>query len=90
MHLDAEIKRGIQTHCTQVLGAITLALGKVEDEIFAAITPTTPTADSFLSAAEALRWDLAVNPHEKLYVELVTQNKRLAAMKKQHHLVAWS
>ena len=43
----------------------------------------TLTADSFLSAAEALRWDQAVDSHENLYVELVTLNKRFAAMKKQ-------
>ena len=83
MHLNAEIKQGIGDHCTQVLGAITLALGKVEDELFASNQPMTPTADSFLSAAEALRWDQAVDSHEKLYEELVTQNKRLVAMKKQ-------
>ena len=83
MHLNAEIKQGIGAHCTQVLGAITLALGKVEDELFAADQPMTLTADSFLSAAEALRWDQAVDSHENLYVELVTLNKRFAAMKKQ-------
>ena len=83
MHLNAEVKQGISAHCTQVLGAITLALGKVEGELFAADQPMTLTADSFLSAAEALRWDQAVDSHENLYVELVTLNKRFAAMKKQ-------
>ena len=83
MHLNAEVKQGIGAHCTQVLGAITLALGKVEGELFAADQPMTLTADSFLSAAEALRWDQAVDSHENLYVELVTLNKRFAAMKKQ-------
>ena len=83
MHLNAEVKQGIGAHCTQVLGAITLALGKVEGELFAADQPMTLTADSFLSAAEALRWDKAVDSHENLYVELVTLNKRFAAMKKQ-------
>ena len=43
MHLNAEIKQGIGAHCTQVLGAITLALGKVEDELFAAVQPMTLT-----------------------------------------------
>ena len=83
MHLNAEVKQGIGAHCTQVLGAITLALGKVEGELFAADQPMTLTADSFLSAAEALRWDQAVDSHEHLYEELVTLNKRFAAMKKQ-------
>ena len=83
MHLNAEVKQGIGAHCTQVLGAITLALGKVEGELFAADQPMTLTADSFLSAAEALRWDQAVDSHKNLYVELVTLNKRFAAMKKQ-------
>ena len=83
MHLNAEVKQGIGAHCTQVLGAITLALGKVEGELFAAGQPMTLTADSFLSAAEALRWDQAVDSHENLYVELVTLNKRFDAMKKQ-------
>ena len=83
MHLDAEIKRGIADHCNQVLGNIILAVDKAEGEIFAAATPIAPTTDSFLSAAEALRWDAAVTSHETLYVELVTLNKRLAAMKKQ-------
>ena len=83
MHLNAEVKQGIGAHCTQVLGAITLALGKVEGELFAADQPITLPADSFLSAAEALRWDQAVDSHENLYVELVTLNKRFAAMKKQ-------
>ena len=82
LHLDAEIKRGIADHCNQVLGEITLAVDKVEDELFAAATPTTPTAYSFLSAAEALRWDTAVESHEKLYVELVTRNKSLASARR--------
>jgi hypothetical protein len=83
LHLEAGIKSAIADHCNQVLGQINLAVDKAESEIFASATPTAPTTDSFLSAAEAHRWDAAVTSHETLYVELVTLNKRLAAMKKQ-------
>ena len=81
-HLGDEIKLGIATHPNQVLGEIILAVGKVENELFAA-TSATQTADSILSAVEARRWDATVVSHKNLNKELVTQNRHLAAMKKQ-------